>query len=269
MTLRAISTWLLILCVFLGISAEAKNQDEALALYSTQQCKASFEACVDQFPGRRPFDIDRVSIALRPMALCSDNFAVLYSQTSKTPLIVIERLTTAQLHDAKGVTRTNQFFPDPRIPKSGRAELSDYRGQIPEVDRGHQAPAADAPNQRAMAQSFALSNMVPQSPESNRKTWSDVEKATRKFVRRANGNVFVFTGPIFDEGHETIGENKVWKPTRLFKLIYDEKTGRAWAYILPNAKSRVEKPVDYQTFVQETGHRILDGLNITGSVARK
>lgn len=290
MKLRAVSAGLLALCVLFGGSAEAKSllsyvlphqqherhdsrsgsigQDEALALYSSQQRKTSFDACADQFPGRQPFDLGRVSSALKPMALCSDNFAVLYSQTSKTPLVVAERLTAAQLQDAKGEERTNQFYPDPRIPKGARAELSDYRGQMPAVDRGHQAPAADAPNQRAMAQSFALSNMVPQAPESNRKAWSDVEKATRKFVQRANGNVFVFTGPIFDEGHETIGENTVWKPTRLFKLVYDEASGRAWAYILPNAESRVERPVDYQTFVHETGLRILDGQSITGSAGR-
>ena len=101
---------------------------------------------------------------MKPLALCSDTFAVLYSQTSKTPLVVVERLNAAQLKDAKGEERTNQFYADPRIPKGGRAELSDYRSQHPAVDRGHQAPAADAPNAHAMAQSFALSNMVPQDP---------------------------------------------------------------------------------------------------------
>lgn len=230
---------------------------DAVALYSTKQKTASFDACADQFPGHRPLDINLVPAHMRPTPLCSDHFAVLYSQTSKTPLVVIERLTAAQLQDAGDETRTNQFFADPRLPRDSRAELSDYRGQIPAVDRGHLAPAADAPSARAMAQSFALSNMVPQSPESNRKAWSDIEKATRKFVRRAQGNVFVFTGPIFDIGHGTIGQNKVWKPTRLFKLVYDEATDRAWAYILPNAISHVVRPVDYSTFVQETGLRVL------------
>lgn len=205
---------------------------------------------------------------MKPLALCSDNFAVLYSQTSKTPLVVVERLNAAQLKDAKGEERTNQFYADPRIPKGARAELSDYRGQHPAVDRGHQSPAADAPNANAMAQSFALSNMVPQDPTNNRKIWSKVEADVRKFAVRAGGDVFVFTGPLFDAGYSTIGDNKVWVPTRLFKLVYDTSSKRAWAYVLPNAETRVQKPMDYDTFVKSTGLKLLGNLPVTGSVGR-
>lgn len=118
-----------------------------------------------------------------------------------------------------------------------------------------------------MSQSFALSNMVPQDPTSNRKVWNKVEQDTRKYALRASGNVFVFSGPIFDSGHETVGQNKVWKPTRLFKLVYDEATGRAWAYVLPNAESRIERPMDYATFVKTTGLNLLGGQRITGSIS--
>jgi endonuclease G len=71
---------------------------------------------------------------------------------------------------------------------------------------------------------------------------------------RAQGDVFVFTGPIFDPDYETIGRNKIWVPTRLFKLVYDQATGRAWAHVLPNASdARISKPMDYAGFVRETG----------------
>lgn len=242
------------------------NSDEALALYSAQQRQNSFAACADQFPGNRPLDLARVPASLKPMALCSNAFAVLYSQTSKTPVVVVERLSAARLRDAKGEERTNDFFADPRIPASGRAELSDYRGQDPAVDRGHLSPAANSPDQHAMAQSFALSNMMPQDPTSNRKTWNKVEQDTRKYALRAPGNVFVYSGPIFDAGHDTVGKNKVWKPTRLFKLVYDEASGRAWAYVLPNAESRVERPIDYATFVKTTGLNLLEGQRVTGTI---
>jgi DNA/RNA endonuclease G (NUC1) len=251
-----------------GGRAGTLSRNEALGLYSAKQRVPSFEACADLFPRKKPPEPVRVPEAMKPMALCSDNFAVLYSQTSKTPLVVFERLSAAQIRDAKGEERTNQFYPDPRIPKSGRAELSDYRAQQPAVDRGHQAPAGDAPNPNAMAQSFALSNMVPQDPTNNRKVWNKVESDVRKFAQRAQGNVFVFTGPLFDKGHETVGENKVWKPTRLFKLVYDESSGRAWAYVLPNSEVRLERPMDYATFVKTTGLHLLDGLAVTGTVGR-
>jgi endonuclease G len=244
------------------------SQNAALELYSNKQKQASFDGCADLFPAAKPINMVTVPATMKPLALCSDNFAVLYSQTSKTPLVVVERLNAAQLQDAKGEERTNQFYPDPRIPKSGRAELSDYRSQHPAVDRGHQSPAADAPNPNAMAQSFALSNMVPQDPTNNRKIWSKVESDVRKFAKRADGNVFVFTGPLFDSGHTTIGNNKVWVPTRLFKLVYDASSKRAWAYVLPNAETRIERPMDYDAFVKSTGLNLLGNLPVTGSVGR-
>ncbi|WP_026144881.1 DNA/RNA non-specific endonuclease [Pseudomonas asplenii] len=244
------------------------SQGAALELYSSQERQASFDACAQLFPNARPINLGSVPASMKPMALCSDTFAVLYSQTSKTPLVVVERLNAAQLKDAKGEERTNQFYPDPRIPKGGRAELSDYRAQQPAVDRGHQAPAADAPTPNAMAQSFALSNMVPQDPTNNRKIWSKVESDVRKFAQRAGGNVYVFTGPLFDEGHGTVGDNQVWVPTRLFKLVYDSASGRAWAYVLPNAETRIERPMDYATFVKTTGLRLLDSLPVSGSLAK-
>ena len=244
------------------------SEADALGLYSAQQRRLSFQACSDQFPARKPLTTAIVPASMKPLALCSDHFAVLYSQTSKTPLVVVERLSAEQLRDAKGEERTDQFYPDPRIPTGGRAELSDYRSQSPAVDRGHNAPAADAPNQRAMAQSFALSNMIPQDPTNNRKIWSKIESDVRKFAQRATGNVYVFTGPIFDQGHGTIGVNKVWKPTRLFKLVYDESSRRAWAYVLANAEVRIERPMAYQQFVATSGLHLLDGHLVSGTTSR-
>jgi endonuclease G len=249
-----------------GSRQSSLNQGEALSLYSQGQQQNSFDECADKFPQTRPISMANVPAKMKPMALCSDNFAVLYSQTSKTPLVVVERLNSEVLQDAKGEERTNAFYPDPRIPKGARAELSDYRGS--NLDRGHQAPAADAPDQKAMAQSFALSNMIPQDANNNRKIWSKVEKDVRKFAQRADGNVFVFTGPLFDAGFETIGDNKVWVPTRLFKLVYDEKSQRAWAYVLVNGNTPIQKPMDYQTFVEVTGLKLLGDLPVSGSVGR-
>ena len=46
---------------------------------------------------------------------------------SKTPVPVAELLTRAGIGDANE-KRTNQFFADARLPRSERAELSDYKG---------------------------------------------------------------------------------------------------------------------------------------------
>jgi endonuclease G len=57
-------------------------------------------------------------------------------------------------------------------------------------------------------------------------------------------------------------------PNRLFKLVYDASSKRAWAYVLPNAETRIEKPVDYATFVKITGLNLLGNLPVSGSVGR-
>lgn len=241
------------------------SESEALALYSPGQKQRGFSACTQQFPNSRPLDPVALVPNMQPIALCSNHFAVIYSAKSKTPLVVVERLSGHQINEAKGEQRTNQFYPDPRLPYHARAELSDYRGSG--LDRGHNAPAGNQPDQISMAQSFALSNMVPQDPTHNQEIWKKVEQDVRKFASRAGGHVYVYTGPLFQSGHDTVGANRVWVPTHLYKLVYDEATRRAWAYVLPNAPDvRVERPVDYPTFVKMTGLPLLANVPVSGSV---
>ncbi len=237
-----------------------------ISLYSPQQRSSTLDGCKELFPGGRPIPLTLVSADWMPRGLCSDSFAVLYSGRSKTPLVVVERLNRQQVDDA-GEQRTNEFFPDPRLPASERAYLDDYKGSG--FDRGHMSAAGNAPTPNAMAQSFALSNMVPQDPTHNRRVWSKVEADTRKYARRAAGDVFVYTGPLFDPGHETIGRNRVWVPTRIYKLVYDQATLRAWAHVLPNnAEARIGRPMDYAGFVRETGLDLLRGFQVSGTVTQ-
>ena len=104
--------------------------------------------------------------------------------------------------------------------------------------------------------------MVPQDQTNNRKIWSKIESDVRKYVRRARGDVYVFSGPIFNAPRRTIGANRVWVPSHLFKLVYDEASGRAWAYILPNAAdARIGAPMDYPAFVKATGWNLLGAVH--------
>lgn len=220
---------------------------------------SGFEACRQLFPQGAVIDAAKVNREWRVTALCSSNFAVLYSGLSKTPLVVVEKLNRSMLSDAMGEERTNEFYADPRLAGGSRAELVDYKSSG--FDRGHLASAANQPDHQSMIQSFALSNMVPQDPFNNRKTWAKIESDTRKFARRAQGDVFVFSGPIFRGQQRTIGPGRVWVPLHLFKLVYDEASGRSWAYILANtAEARIEAPMDYVSFVRETGWQVLPAL---------
>ncbi|WP_455289263.1 DNA/RNA non-specific endonuclease [Cupriavidus necator] len=199
---------------------------------------------------------------LKPRALCFEAFAVLHSGKTKTPVYVAERLNAEQVADAQDEERTNRFFADARLPRAERAELDDYKSSG--YDRGHMAPAGDMPNATAMAQSFSLANMVPQAPQNNRKSWAGIEKATRKYVRRAKGDVYVITGPVFGPAAPTtIGPDQVWVPQYLFKLVYDSITHRAWAHWIENSDSaRAEQPITYRELVKRTGVDFLPGVPI-------
>jgi endonuclease G len=192
--------------------------------------------------------------------LCFSAFAVLHDGASKTPVYVAERLNRQLLQRAQGLPRTDAFFADARLPSQERAELDDYKGSG--FARGHMAPAADMSSADAMAQSFSLANMVPQDHTQNGGPWADVEQATRRYVMRAKGDVYVFTGPVFEGRSRTIGPGRVRVPSHVFKLVYDATTGRSWVHWQPNnASARVGAPIGYAEFVRRTGMPLLSAVD--------
>ncbi len=207
---------------------------------------AQFDACLDQFPQHR---IPVVSEQGRD--LCFDSFAVYYSPLAKKPIYTVERLNRARLSGERP-ERTENFYEEARLRSVERSTLADYRGSG--YDRGHNAPAADMPNDNAMAQSFSLANMMPQAPENNRGVWAkDVERATRKFAMRAQGDVYVYTGSVGNAG--SIGAGHVVVPQYLYKLVYDEAGHRAWAFWVPNTNdARVDGVISYQELMRRTGY---------------
>jgi DNA/RNA endonuclease G (NUC1) len=220
-----------------------------------------FAACRDQFPAQQPLSLEHLDRQWSARALCANTFAVLYSGRTKTPLLVVERLNRKRLQRAQDQERTDEFYADLRLPKTQRAELSDYRGSG--FDRGHLAAAANQPTPAAMHDSFALSNMVPQDPTHNRQPWAKLEGDIRKYALRASGDVFVYTGALYEGPPLTIGPNGVHVPSHLFKLVYDATTQRAWAYVLPNsADAQLGRPLDYPSFVQRTRWPVLAGLPV-------
>lgn len=221
--------------------------------------QAGFDECRQFFVNGKP-PVMPTSALGKQRELCFDAFAVLHSGQSKTPVYVAERLNRAQLLDARDETRTNRFYEEARLPSAERARLADYKNSG--YDRGHMAPAADMPNAQAMAQSFSLANMVPQAQENNRGPWAkSIEKPTRQYVMRAGGDVFVFTGPVFEAPVSAVGPGQVWVPKYLYKLVYDATTNRAWAHWLENTNDvRATRPISYEELVRRTRIEFLPGV---------
>ena len=236
-----------------------------LLFTATSSAHAAFENCSNYFPNQQPPQITQSPGQLRD--ICFDGFAVWHSGRSKTPVVVVERMNRARLIDAQDEDRTDRFYEEARLPFAHRARLEDYRGTG--YDRGHMAPAADMPTPEAMAQSFSLANMTPQEPSVNRHIWSrNVERATRKYVMRATGDVYVYTGALFSGPRKTIGEGRVWIPSYLYKLVYDEDQNRAWAFFVANRDdAQMSPPITYEALVQRTGIELLPGLSPRPRVA--
>jgi endonuclease G len=215
-----------------------------------------FSACKTIFANSTPPVMQVLDI--KPRALCFSGFAVMHSGKSRTPLYVAERLNKKMLSDAHK-KRTDEFFADARLPRAERAELEDYRGSG--YDRGHMAPAADMSTDESMAQCFSLANMVPQAPINNRKVWASIEKSTRRYIKRTSGDVYVITGPVFDAKSNTIGNNHVWVPKYLYKLVYDPSANKVWAHWIENSNdAQVDGRVSYQELVKRTGINFLPNL---------
>ena len=226
----------------------------------TASTGGAFSACPQFFAGGQP---PVVKPQPSQRALCYDAFAILYSGQSKTAVYVAQKLNRAAIEDADE-KRTDKFFADARLPAAERATLEDYRGSG--YDRGHLAPAGQMPTPAAMAQSFSLANMVPQAPQHNQGTWRvSVEDATKKYAGRADGDVYVITGPVFVPSiakSQVIGPGEVHVPTYLFKLVYDERQGRAWVHWhLNDNATRGSKPISYAELVRRTGIEFLPGAH--------
>ena len=237
---------------------------------STSSLPAStgnFGNCLEQFAGGENPIVQNQSDK-KARALCFDGFAVLYSGATRTPIYTASVLNRDKLNSGKGLARTNAFFEDARLPSSERATLNDYKKSG--FDRGHNFPAGDSGNANTMAQSFSLANMMPQAPENNRKLWNDIEQSTRKYVMRAKGNVYVYTGSILLPGSCvinmpkcTIG-NGVVVPSHIFKLVYDATTKKAWAHWVENTDTaRIGAPISYKELVTRTGIEFLPNIQIS------
>ncbi|CAN5299112.1 hypothetical protein BH10PSE16_BH10PSE16_01200 [soil metagenome] len=237
-------------CSFIPIDAGPTSPSRPAGQQAQQQTQ--FKACPQFFArGIAP----AVPTAPKQRELCYEAFAILHSGETRTPVFVAERLNRQSILDADE-KRGDKFFGDARLPRAERAELTDYKGSG--YARGHMAPAGDMPTPAAMAQSFSLANMVPQSLRQNSGPWAKIEKDTRLYASRAKGDVFVITGPVFEPGAATIGANQVRVPAYLYKLVYDAQTGRAWAHWQANADStKAGPPISYAELVRRTGVKFL------------
>lgn len=152
------------------------------------------------------------------------------------------------------VTRSNDFRPDPLV-KTGSAGKADYSQSG--YDRGHLAPSADFNwSAKALSESFFYSNMAPQHPQLNRERWAALEEQLREYVRQYGRPLHVVTGPVWDEGLDSIGPNRVAVPKRFYKVAidYSARPMQAIGFVMPNTPCKY--PVMYYAVPVDSVERL-------------
>jgi endonuclease G, mitochondrial len=209
---------LLVFTLFLAISI------------TTPLCAATTE-CPSQYLGGVAPDIISAQKAEKAQELCFDNFAIMHSGISRTPLWSAEHLTRSNLQGSKGLRRVNDFHAEDRLPADERSALGDYSRSG--FDRGHMSPSGDMPTETAQWQSFSLSNMIPQDPDNNRHLWEGIESAVRTLAKKT-GDLYVITGPLYLKDTVKRLNGRVLVPTNIFKIVFDPNKNMGAAFFVKN-----------------------------------
>jgi endonuclease G len=179
--------------------------------------------------------------------ICHKNYAVIHSCAAKAPVAVFEHLTPAAIQG--GFKRKDDFRPDPLVTPACSATLADYSTVGKTHDRGHMAPAGNnTQSAEIMSESFFLSNMVAQVANNNRGIWKQAETYERQWALTPNTDFYIISGGIFDAGHPKTG-NGLGIPTRLYKIVYEKKSKKVTAWLMPNAALPVADLPKYQVTV--------------------
>ncbi|KAJ8010630.1 hypothetical protein DPEC_G00077070 [Dallia pectoralis] len=201
------------------------------------------------------------------------NHTLSYDQARKTPRWVAEHLSKEKLLGTAN-RKHCKFKPDPSIPELFNAHNADYLGSG--WSRGHMAPAGDnKSSEQSMAETFYLSNIVPQNYENNAGYWNRLEMYCRDLAKRFD-NVWVVSGPLVlpEEGadgkktvcYKLIGKDDVAVPSHLFKVILVGKKKSVsstlgntesedltlGAFVVPNQPIGFDRPLtDFQVSLSE------------------
>ncbi|KAJ3028927.1 UNVERIFIED_CONTAM: nuclease [Siphonaria sp. JEL0065] len=158
----------------------------------------------------------------------------------------IDKLLLADSSDESPDRKHSTFKEDPSIPQEFRVKPQDYTHSG--YDRGHLVPAADVvESQKAIDETFFMTNMSPQTPAFNRGVWASFERYVRGLVKSFD-EVYVVTGPMYlpklDESdgkyyvkYEVIGRDKnIAVPTHFYKVILGVKNGKHYlgSFVLAN-----------------------------------
>ena len=163
--------------------------------------------------------------------LTNKAYLVGYSETRKNPAWVAYRVF--KVENPQTHARPSRFKTDERT--LSKVNHEDYTNTG--YDRGHMAPnyAIDiCYGKDAQLETFLMSNICPQKPMLNQQVWEHLESTEARDDANRFEEIWVITGPIFDEQTEKFASG-VEVPDAFFKILLDEQNGKPkmLAFIIP------------------------------------
>jgi endonuclease G len=175
--------------------------------------------------------------------LVHPEFTIGYNANRGTPTWVSWHIDKADLGQAP---RQNNFRPDAALPRQFY-QVSPASYARSGFDKGHNCPSGDrTADLDANANTFLMSNMVPQAPRNNQQTWAHLEEYGRSQVQRGQ-EIYVIMGSYGRGGTgsngfvQTLDQGRVTVPARIWKIMV----------ILPDGTN------DLQRIATDPGVRIL------------
>ncbi|KAA9339585.1 DNA/RNA non-specific endonuclease [Hymenobacter busanensis] len=148
-------------------------------------------------------------------------YTLSYSRDRGIPNWVLWHLNKAWLGAAP---RQDDFRPDPALPRGWyQVTRNSYSGSG--FDKGHNCPSADRSfDLDDNSSTFLMTNMIPQAPNNNQRTWNHLEDYSRDLVAAGN-EVYVLMGSYGKGGTGTNGlmttldQGRVTVPKRIWKVL--------------------------------------------------
>jgi endonuclease G len=131
------------------------------------------------------------------------------------------------------IPRKKNYTLDRKV-STGSAKTSDYTNSG--FDRGHLVPAADMKMDFTSVKEAAyMSNISPQKPKFNQGVWKKLEENARDLAKKTE--LYITTGGVLSSADlKKIGKNNLSVPDQFYKIIYDTKNQKMFAYLMPNKK---------------------------------
>lgn len=160
-----------------------------------------------------------------------DYFVTCYDYERKSPSAVYTKIEGKNV-SKDGIKRRPSFYIDKRIPKGFESTTKDYTNSG--YDRGHFG-ASDASfdwDKNALNSTYKMSNIVPQTPKTNRYKYISLEKYEREMAEKF-GSLETISLAFWDNDPEIIGANKIHVPSS-FAKIFVTNTGYRECFFMWN-----------------------------------